>query len=144
MADNKNLKTNLPFLNNLERELLTPEQAKIMNQFDQNQHRRDIVYEGHTVPVSRVVLEDRTPNGSMDRYGRLTVGCNTLGLKGVDAKIATGLAHGHTQQYIAKLLKLSMRQVRYRIMKMRECPWYSWGYGTRIQCRGEDVVDEVT
>ena len=125
MTKKINSSVNFPYLNKLELELLTPEQAKIMNNFTRQQWRRDKVYEGHTVPVPRTLLEDRTPNGSMDRYGRLKIGCKSLDLKGIDAQIATALAHGHTQADTAKLLGLTIRQVEYRVQKMRACPWYS-------------------
>ena len=126
MSKTENSNVIFPFLSKLELKLLTPEQAKELNKFSRQQWRRDKVYEARTVCVRRTILEDRTPNGSMDRYGKLAIGCNSLGLKDIDAQIATALAHGHTQVGTAELLGLTRRQVEYRIDQMRACPWYSW------------------
>lgn len=121
MADNS--KTKLPYLNKLELELLTPQQAKQLNQFDQDQYRRNKVYEGRTIPVERRILEDRTPNGSIDSDDRW---CKLMSDKVIGKELSERQCQllmmvdgGYTYKEIAKTLGVSVRTIDNELSQMR-------------------------
>jgi len=120
ITGSKNSQAQYPFLTDCERKYLTPDQCRALNQYSQNQHRRNVVYEGRTPQVERIILEDKTPDGSIDRYDKLSRGCHSLGLTGVNAQIAIGLAYGHRQKNIAQLLEVSVALVERTVKKLKQ------------------------
>ena len=97
-----------PYLNELELECLAASQAQELNEFTRQQHRRDKVYEEHTVPVDRPILEDRTPNGSIDTEAKwqrhLASEAVNKGWTARQAETVRLSDAGHTQAEIAKQL----------------------------------------
>lgn len=116
-------KVKYPYLNELELNALTPEQARVLNGFTEQQYRRDKKYEESTVPVKRTVLEDRTPNGSIDSHvkarARLKKHAVVQGWTVRQYKLALLRDAGYTQVECAARLRVSRQTVNDWLNVMR-------------------------